>query len=186
MAVFRIVVDDVAGPVDMNGNQVRADQAVGSPELAAATPSGLGRFSAPSVGLDVPLGALNVVNGRIEPPGFTSAYWVSNLGVSIDNASSGTVFVTMHSLRNGGVGPGNFLIDVDGQKAKIAEGSTITVDGVRYTTTKSETVAAASIGQDSAIWANTPNRLVVITCMQQLQGGVSVENLVIEATRDIG
>ena len=168
--------------VDLAGAPVQLD---GPPPVpaASATPSGHGRFAVPSVGLDVPLGALSVVDGVVEPPGSTSAYWVRNLGVEPSAAPRGTVFVAMHSLRGGGVGPGNALIDVADGRARVAVGATVTVDGVTYRVTRTETVAKRDLPADAAIWADTPDRLVVVTCLQRPDGRPSVDNVVVEATR---
>ena len=173
-----------SAPVDMRGNHVQSDTAAPPTASSSAVPSvGDGRFIVSSVGLDVPLGALNAVGGVIEPPGFTSAYWVRNEGVSVQDADEGTVFVVMHSLRNGGIGPGNYLIDVGRQTAKIALGATIRVDGVAYEVTGTSAISKPDVAYASAVWDNTPNRLVVITCLQRPQGGPSLQNMVIEAHR---
>jgi hypothetical protein len=173
-----------AAPVtsDLAGNAVQFDGPLPNPS-ASATPSGTGRFQSPSVGLDVPLGSLDVVDDEIEPPGFTSAYWVRNLGVAPAESSTGTVFIAMHSLRNGGEAPGNALIDVGSGSARISTGATIVVDDVDYRVTGTETVDKTKISHDQSIWANTPGRLVVITCLQRPDGAPSTENMVVEATR---
>ncbi|MCJ1714909.1 class F sortase [Curtobacterium sp. VKM Ac-2922] len=171
-----------SGGVDLAGNTVQLDGPPPAP-AASAAPSGHGRFAAPSVGLDVPLGALDVVDGVIEPPGFTSAYWVRNLGVDPTAPASGTVFVAMHSLRAGGLGPGNALIDVAHARARIAVGAPITVDGTTYRVTRTETVTKQDIRSDAGVWADVPGRLVVVTCLQRPDGRRSVDNVVIEATR---
>jgi hypothetical protein len=172
-----------SGPVDLHGNRVHAEEVPTSAASASAVPDTGSRFVVRSVGLDVPLGALNAVRGEVIPPGFTSAYWIRNEGVSVTDAQDGTVFVVMHSLRNGGVGPGNYLIDVKDQEAKVKVGATVQVDGENYTVTRSEAVKKTDLSQSSKIWADTPNRLVIITCLQRPQGGPSLDNMVIEATR---
>jgi hypothetical protein len=137
------------------------------------------------VGLDVPLGSLDVVDHVIEPAGFTSAYWVRNLGVAPTDPASGTVFVVMHSLRGGGSAPGNALIDVGNGRARVQSGADLRVDGVDYRVVRTETVGKDDISHDSTIWANTPGRLVVITCLQRPDGRPSTENMVVEATRPV-
>lgn len=170
-----------SSPEDLKGNHVQAEE----PPVpgASATPDIGARFIVKSVGLDVPLGALNVAGGVVTPPGFTSAYWIRNEGVPVTAPSKGTVFVVMHSLRNGGVGPGNYLIDVAHRKAKVAEGAVIQVEGTSYRVTDTESVAKTQLGAQAKIWTNTPNRLVVITCLQRPEGGPSVDNMVIQAVR---
>jgi len=169
-------------PTDLAGNTVQFDGPQPDPS-ASATPTGTGRFQSTSVGLDVPLGSLDVVDDELEPPGFTSAYWVRNLGVAPSDSADGTVFVVMHSLRNGGEAPGNALIDVENGRARIATGEAIVVDDVAYKVVDTETVDKTQISHDQSVWADTPGRLVVITCLQRPDGAPSTENMVIEATR---
>jgi hypothetical protein len=172
-----------SGPVDLQGNRVQAEDVPTAAASASADPDTGGQFIVKSVGLDVPLGALNAVAGTVEPPGFTSAYRIRNEGVPTTRAAKGTVFVVMHSLRNGGIGPGNYLIDVKDQKSKVGLGTKIQVDGVTYKVTGSQTVKKTELSQSKTIWADTPDRLVVITCLQRAQGGPSVDNMVIQAVK---
>lgn len=175
-----------SAPLDMRGNAVQLEAAAPTshetPDTTRAVDTGSGRFSAPTVGLDVPLGALTATGGVITPPGFTSAYQVRNVGVDPADAGNGTVFVVMHSLRNGGVGPGNYLIDVEHARAKITTGATITVDGVNYSVTDAKVISKEQLAARADVWANTPGRLVVITCLQTPSNQPSTDNLVITAT----
>ena len=175
-------------PRDLAGAPVQADVPVpadGDADGSAqpAVDSGLGRLRAPSVGLDVPLGAVDVVDGVVDPPGFTSAYRVRDLGVAPEDAASGTVFVVMHSVRGGGMGPGDLLIDDQAGSARIAPGAVIEVAGVDYAVGSSRAVAKGALPDDAAVWADTPGRLVVITCLQRADGTPSRDDMVIEATR---
>ncbi|KJC65044.1 hypothetical protein SAMN06295879_1314 [Agreia bicolorata] len=185
-AVFLVphtsTMDSAPDPTDLAGNAVQFDGPGPNPS-ASATPSGTGRFQSPSVDLDVPLGSLDVVDNELEPPGFTSAYWVRNLGVAPSDGADGTVFVVMHSLRNGGQAPGNALIDVDNGRARISTGASIVVDDVLYKVVNTETVDKTQISHDQSVWADTPGRLVVITCLQRPDGSPSTDNMVIEAMR---
>ena len=151
--------------------------------LQRADDSGHGRFEVPSVKLDVPLGALTEAEGAIKPPGFTSVYWVRNRGVGVHSADKGTVFVVTHSLRGGGVAPGNYLIDVRRGTSSLRPGAELIVDGIHYTLDETQPIPKSQIADDASVWANTPNRLVVITCLQVPAGTASVDNLVITATR---
>ena len=178
------LVQYYSGPVDMDGNRVQADDGVPPVAASSAVPAiEDDRFVVSSVGLDVPLGALTSVDGAIEPPGFTSAYWVRDEGVAPAVSSDGTVFVVMHSLRNGAIGPGNYLIDVDRSTSKVGLGATITVDDLDYTVTGTQLIDKPDIAASSSVWSNTPNRLVVITCLQRPDGSPSTQNLIIEAQR---
>jgi hypothetical protein len=172
--------------IDMRGHQVQFDEdavpVAGSRDTRPDTATRL-RFRAASVGLNVPLERMNEAHGVLTPPGFTAAYTVNNLGVGIDHASTGTVYIAMHSLRNGGIAPGNYLIDERHQRATIREGETITVGSLRYRVTSTALMLKTDVPHDRSLWANTPNRLVVLTCLQQANGHPSTRNLIISAVR---
>lgn len=170
------------GPTDLNGRPVAYDPDASPNPEASATPDGSGRFVAKSVGLDVPLGSLDAVDGVVTPPGFTSAYLVRNYGVTPHRAGLGAVYVVMHSLRNGAVGPGNALIDVAKEQATVRKGATLTVDDVAYKVTGTASVSKRDLPSND-IWTAGRNTLIVITCLQRPQGGPSIDNIVIEAKR---
>jgi hypothetical protein len=140
------------------------------------------RLRVPSAGLDVPLGALDAVDGQITPPGFQEAYVVRNMGTTLADRKNGTVFLVMHSLRGGAIGPGNYLIDVDKQRSDVAVGSAVHVGDATYTVTGSHRITKKTIADDAATWADVPGRLVLITCLQRPDGSASVDNVLIEAT----
>jgi len=167
---------------DMAGNRVELDPGAPSAEASRADPDIDERFSVPSVGLDVPLGALDAVDGVIVPPGFTSAYAVRNRGVPLADAATGTVYVVMHSVRGGGVAPGNFLIDVDEGRSALSAGAEITVGSHSYRVTGSSIVGKGELASTGSLWESVPGRLVVITCLQKPDGSPSVDNAVITAT----
>lgn len=173
---------DATAPRDMNGQPVRYELDAAPRPEASATPDGYGRFTAPGVGLDVPLGALDATAGEITPPGFQSAYLVRNVGVTPDRSGMGAVYVVMHSLRNGAVGPGNALIDIDQETARIVAGDELSVDGVTYSVTGAQRISKAAL-PSSDIWTAGAGSLVVITCLQRPYGGPSVDNIVITARR---
>lgn len=177
-----VLTPQPTGPVDLRGHAVQNDPDATPNPKASATPSGSGRIVARSVGLNVPLGSLDAVDGNVTPPGFTSGYLIRNYGVTPDRAGLGAVYVVMHSLRNGATGPGNALIDVAHKRAKIQKGATITVDDVSYKVTGTEAVTKTQL-PDSDIWTAGHDELVIITCLQRPGGGPSIDNMVITATR---
>lgn len=154
-----------------------------NPSAAQAIADTGKRFLIASVGLSVPLGAINAADGELTPPGFKSAYWVRNIGVSPERASMGTVFVVMHSVRGGGNAPGNALTDVAAKRAAVKRGEIIMIDNVSYTITGTELVDRTKMATDAEVWADTPYRLVVITCLEKPDNSEPTQNLVIEATR---
>ncbi|WP_246865161.1 hypothetical protein [Clavibacter sepedonicus] len=106
-----------------------------------------------------------------------------DLGVSPEDAAQGTVFVVMHSVRGGGTGPGDLLIDDRAGSASVAPGAAIEVAGVEYAVGSSRAVPKGQLPDDTEVWADTPGRLVVITCLQRPDGSPSRDDMVIEATR---
>ncbi|CAM5537923.1 class F sortase [Leifsonia shinshuensis] len=187
--VIGVIHDRHSGALkDLAGNTVTFDPGTVPPpqqqrkmHAVAAQPGD--RLIVASVGLNVPLGALSAVDDEIEPPTFTSAYWIRNLGVSVQDGSQGTVFVAMHSLRGGGIGPGNYLYDTATGQSRVHAGQTAVVDGISYTITGTTTVAKPLISSDTGVWANTPNRLVMITCLELPTGALSQDNFIVTATR---
>ena len=155
---------------DMAGNYVMPDDpSVNDPafeQAADAKPDTGARFKVPSVKLDVPLGELNVVDGVINPPGFTSAYRVRNLGVALDKASTGTVYVAAHSVRSPGMAPGNYVIDVPSGSVAVMVGSEIDVGDAVYKMTSSRIINKTDLGAQADLWKGTPGMLVFITCLQ--------------------
>lgn len=139
------------------------------------------RFVVPSVSLDVPLGELSSVDGEVSPPGFTSAYAVRDPGVPLEDAPAGTVFIVMHSLRAGGVAPGNFLIDVERETFQLVQGDIIRVGKWTYQVAATQAVPKPDLALDTSIWAPAPGRLIVITCLQNPSGTPSTHNAVIIA-----
>ncbi|MFT4082530.1 MAG: class F sortase [Nocardioides sp.] len=174
------------GPTDMTGRQVRLDpgtlpSAKVQRQMHAIADTGL-RFRVPAVGLDVPVGQISVAAGQLTPPGLTSVYAVRNLGTTMTTPSKGTVYLVTHSLRGGGTAPGNYLIDVPGQKAAVSKGEAVFVGSTKYTITGTQLVKKTDIGTQTSLWTNTPKRLAVITCLEKPSGAPSTDNLVVYAT----
>ncbi|MCL1841204.1 MAG: class F sortase [Propionibacteriaceae bacterium] len=186
------------GVTDMSGNPVIPDdsgmfdpsfsaaasevqQITPSPTAPGAPVTGL-RFQVPSLGMNVPLGAINAVDGELNPANYTSAFWVRNMGVSYNDPSSGTVYIVMHSVRTPGFAPGNYLFSVAGQDTTLKKGDTIEVAGHTYTFTDWRAVSKPDLKNQLDIWNKTPGRLVIITCLQNREHTFSETNLVITAT----
>lgn len=171
---------------DMTGRQVALDPGtLPAPKVVkqmhAVADTGT-RFRVPAVGLDVPVGQISVADKQLTPPGFTSVYAVRNLGTTAATPKNGTVYLVTHSLRGGGKAPGNYLTDVTGQKAAVSKGEAVFVGSTEYTITTTQLVAKTDIGAQNTLWTDTPNRLVVITCLEKPSGAPSTDNLVVYAT----
>ncbi|WP_064109929.1 class F sortase [Leifsonia xyli] len=172
------------GTVDLRGNPVSTDDATLSPEaVAAAAPEPVAgvRFAVPSVGLDVAMEELTATAADIEPPGFTSVYHLRNHGTALDKPEAGTLFLLTHSIRGGGLAPGNALIDVKNQRSAVSIGATISVGADTYRVTGTEVISKPDLAHRSDVWSDTPGRLVLITCLQNPQGTPSQNNLVLTA-----
>lgn len=94
-------------PVDLEGNAVSlAPEDTPSEEVVTQMDVEPGAededgLVVPSVDHAVPLGTLSAVDGEITPPGFTEAYRVRNLGVPVEEAEDGTVYIVTHSVQDG-------------------------------------------------------------------------------------
>ncbi|WP_307218313.1 class F sortase [Microbacterium sp. SORGH_AS_0888] len=172
-----------APAISMDGRPVELDPgttAVPREQSRAVDDTGA-VFEVPSVGLSVPLGAIDETDGEITPPGYRSAYWVRNLGVSVGDARAGTVYVVMHALRGGGTAPGDYLTDVPGGRSTLHAGESVVVSGVRYSVTATTTVTKDELPYDAQVWADVPGRLVVITCLEKPDGSPSTQNMIVFA-----
>ena len=179
---------------DLNGSPIVPDDSqVFDPSFSAAasqvnqiTPTSDGggglRFQVPSLGMNVPLGAINAVDNSLNPANYTNAFWVRNLGVSYNDPSTGTVYVVMHSARTPGYGPGNYFFNEDTQAIKVNPGDQIEVAEHTYAFQSWSAVNKPDLPGTSSIWENTPNRLIIITCLQNPQHTESEVNLVLVAT----
>lgn len=170
-------------PKDMRGTPVLLPQpskAVQERTDAVSSANGL-KLRVPSTGLTVPVGALNEVDGVIDPPGFSSAYLVRNFGATLSTAHSGTVFVVMHSCRGGAVCPGNYLINVAAGTSALTPGADVYVGELHYRVTGSQKVYKPDVHATADIWANAPGRLVLLTCLQVPTQSESTDNMVITA-----
>ncbi|NYG07273.1 hypothetical protein BJ986_001760 [Phycicoccus badiiscoriae] len=124
---------------------------------------------------------MNEVNGIIDPPGFSSAYLVRNYGAPLARATTGTVFVVMHSCRGGAVCPGNYLINVAAGTSSLKPGADVYVGGLHYHVTGSQKVYKPDVHTQTDIWTNAPGRLVLFTCLQVPAQTESTDNMIITA-----
>jgi len=154
--------------------------------VPAAAPVGL---VVPSVGLAVPVGSMNVVNGIIDPPTADRAYWIQNRGSVPASNAQGTVFIAGHSWSLG-FAPFNLLYN------PVVPSHTIKVGALIYLQTKAGQLvyqvrqfqripkALVDQGKVPALLQAVPGRLVVMTCawyvgvIPALQNG---DNIIITA-----
>jgi len=173
----------------INGAVVIPDDpsATSSAYIAAAQmvadDGGLG-FRIPAVDLDVPLGSINSVNGVMNPPNFSSVFWIRNLGVSVDNAAKGTVYIVAHSLRygtgkpGGDNAPGNFVQSQE--KITLKAGDPIEVDGLTYSFVEAQVIPQNELGSHTDLWDKTvTGRLIFVTCLEKNDHTPPTDNIVI-------
>lgn len=125
------------------------------------------RFKAPSVGLDVQLGAMNEVNGLVKPTNFTNAFTIRNRGIgeNLKKAKNGTLYIAMHATDVGSIAPGNFLVDNNTRSNRLKEGDTVEVGKLKYKITEYKREGKNLIAQDKELWnGKTKNRIVILTC----------------------
>jgi len=156
--------------LDMSGNVVIPDDPeVQDPSyVQSADPQDFNgmRFKIPSRGLDVPLYQANVVDNVINPPGFTAAYVMRNIGVSLADAATGPVYVATHSVHLPGEAPGNYVIDPAQGTITVAIGAEIDVGNRVYSVVSSRILDKTDLASQADLWAPTPGMLVFITCLQ--------------------
>jgi len=189
LATFAFVVTGITHPGLGADQSARAHDLAGNvviPEESdfsdvVPVPAEVGELVIPRTGLRVEIAALRETDHVINPPGFDKAYWVQNRGVGVAQASAGTVFIAMHSLRDGGVGPGNYLIDVEHRRSKLQVGDEVFVGSAKYRVKATDAIEKNRLAQAESVWDETPGKLVLVTCMQRPEGGASLQNMVIEA-----
>jgi len=184
LAIYSFFPHTPAGALlDMENNVVVPDspEATSSAFLEAAdlvADDGGEGFVIPSVNLHVPLGSVNEVNGVMNPANFTSAFWIRNRGVSLENASQGTVYIVAHAARYGKA-PGNIV--QDNEQSLVKAGDFITANGVTFEVTGTKIIPQDQIETVSEIWADTPGMLVFVTCLQKNDHTPPTDNLILIA-----
>ena len=168
---------------DLNGNiVVPEDPEATEPAFQDASnmvvDDGGAGFTVPAIKLDVKLGSINAVDDKMNPANFTSVFWVRNVGVGLDDADKGTVYMVTHAVQ-GGKAPGNILQDKGAVTLK--PGDLIQADKRTYEFVSSEIIPKTEIGNHEDLWANEPGRMLIITCVLNPHGGIAVDNLVLVA-----
>lgn len=129
------------------------------------------RFSVPSVGLDVPYGMVDEVDGVIRPTNFTSAFGVRNRGVPYNETNRGTAYVAVHALDDDGNGnlsglaPGNWLIDGVSRQSRLKGGEIIKIGNEEFRVESNTRLGKGLISRDKEIWDDSiKDRLIIISC----------------------
>lgn len=167
--------------VDIKGQQVSAHSS-GNDEGQAPAAEALDtqfvddvRFVFPSLGMDVPYGWINEVDGVLWPTNFTSVFGVRNRGVSYDATDQGTAYLVTHTLSDGWA-PGNWFYNGDGSVA-FKEGDQFSVGDRQFQVVDSFAQEKTEATHNATLWDDTiPGRLFIIVC--SIDGS---QNQVIEA-----
>ena len=160
-----------------------APQPTASAELEAEADI---RLRVPSVGLDLPVHALEPDGGAINPPTMTDAYWIDPYGEPGAGASApdNTVYIAAHSWSRGEAAF-DPLLDADFEGGAVEPGDVVEVDTpsgtTEYAVTDVRRYGKDALPDADAVWEVHPGRLVLITCFQREDGRRSTENLVVTA-----
>lgn len=144
---------------------------------ADINPALAGHLVIPTLGFDVPLLTMAVVDGAVNPPTFTDAYVVTGYGTP---AGKGTTYVAMHSCRKSCAG--DPLIDVASGSSRVSVGDVVFIDGVPYMVSQVRMVEKVELTAQSDLWQSVDGRAVIFTCLQRPHGK-SLDNVVIIAER---
>lgn len=124
------------------------------------------RFKIPSIGLDTTYGMVDEVNGVLRPTNFTSVFGVRNRGVDYTKTDQGTAYVVTHTLDEGGIAPGNFIVQKSSNGAsRVKKGDKIEIGDKEFTITDYKRAGKGVISTDKNIWdASIKNRMVLVIC----------------------
>jgi len=136
----------------------------------------------PSVGLTLPMGTMQAVNGVIDPPSADIGYWISNRGVMPATNAQGSVFTACHTWERGEK-PCNKLYNPTDPSKTIKPNAPITVrtqtGTLDYVITNVEAVSKTAVATNQVpdVKCSVPDHLVVVTCVWPDNG----QNFVITA-----
>jgi len=171
--------------VDLNGRVVQpedpeATSSAFQDEANMVEDDGGAGFQVPAIKLDVPLGSINAVDDKMNPANFTAVFWVRNVGVGLDNANQGTVYMVTHAVQ-GGKAPGNVLQNKG--KPTLKPGDLIKTNDRTYQFEDWKIVDKNELGAEwhPELWTPDPNRLIIITCLLNPAGGLAVDNMILIA-----
>lgn len=142
------------------------------------------RVLIPRVGIDLAVLPDAPVDGVLDPPGVTDAYWIEDYGTPGTDADN-TVYLAAHSsLRMDAAF--NPLLDVDHQESVLEPGDevvVVTANGrLTYEVTRSQRYDKNALPAADEVWDVEPGVLHLITCFQQDGLARAADNLVVTAT----
>ena len=149
-------------------------------EVPMAAPE---RVEIPDVGIDLTVRPIDPVQGRIDPPSISHAYWIEDYGRPGTDADN-TVYLVGHSslALDAAFNP---LLDVAHQESVLEPGAVVrvtTAEGVlEYEVTGSRRYGKAGLPGATEVWAIAPGTLQLITCFQEDGQEVADDNLVVTA-----
>jgi len=90
-----------------------------------------------------------------------------------------TAFIPAIDVSSGFVGIG---ADPRTGQTRVARAGLVKVDGATFRVSSWELIPGTEISSNSTIWANTPDRLLLVMCLQNVDGSTDSQSLVIEAS----
>lgn len=165
-----------SGPGGTSGVEVDPDM----PVVPMAAPE---RVIVPSVGIDLAVLPDAPVNGVLDPPGFSDAYWIEDYGSPGTDADN-TVYLAAHSsLRLDAAF--NPLLDVDHQESILEPGDEVVVETANgrlvYEVTSTQRYVKGELPDADEVWDVEPGVLHLITCFQEEGRARADDNLVVTA-----
>lgn len=136
-----------------------------------------------SAGFSAPLEYISAEGGAVTPPEFDRAYIVEGFSAPLVTPDLGAIVVVFHSVRGSGTGLGNKLFNKSTGQTTLTIGDEVTLAGHTYVFKTSEPVMKDDLPTRSDIWEAGPNKLVLITCLQNQEGTPSTQNFVLTAER---
>lgn len=135
-------------------------------------------FEIESVGLKVPYGEIDMVDGHLDPTNYTAAFGVRNIGVPYTDTTKGTAYVVAHTLDTGGVGPGNYLFDTSkGQVIpRVHDGDTIKIGNRRFVINNVYQQPKKDVTFNNQLWDDSiTGRLIFIVCFPNSESNYIVQ-----------
>lgn len=182
-AVTGIVLLISSGALPTPGSSSSAPTVEVNPDAPAVPMSAPQRVLVPKVGIDLDVRPDAPIDGVLDPPGFSDAYWIEDYGSPGTDADN-TVYLAAHSsLRLDAAF--NPLLDVDHQQSVLEPGDEVVVETANgrliYQVTRTQRYEKNALPDADEVWNIEPGTLHLITCFQEEGRNRADDNLVVTA-----